>query len=314
MKQLESLRHGDLVSIVSPAYWLGSQELDAARTFLETRGFRVRISRQCYSRNGQFAGTDGERADAINAAFADQECSAILCAKGGYGTSRILAHIDFDLVGRNPKIFVGYSDITCLLNVIAQRCGFPTFHGPMGLDFTARKEVSSVDDLFRFLAGDVVDVCDYSPPEGSVLRAGEACDSIWGGNLSLIEGMIGTAYSCEFDGKILFFEEVDEALYRIDRALNHLFLTGSLHDLKGVLIGKTVGLGEDSAKFGISEAEVYRSVFNRLPVDCPVVMNMPFGHGPEKLTLPIGWPLSINARTTHVNIRTVDSVFRQPRL
>jgi muramoyltetrapeptide carboxypeptidase len=309
MCPLKPLEPGDLICIISPAGWYDVRKLDEACVFLSSRGFRVSVSPQSYTKNGQYAGTDRERAVAVHEAFSNRECKAIFCAKGGYGTMRILDLIDFELIRQNPRILVGFSDVTCLLNEISERCGFPTFHGPMVIDFAGEAGIPIADDLLQLLAGRRSELSSYKPSAGSVLRDGESTGIIAGGNLTLVQTMIGTAHAPSLTGRLFFFEEVNEALYRVDRTLNHLRMAGQFKELKGVLIGESINIEKSAATLGRSESEVYRDFFCTGNVEGPVVMNMPFGHGARNLPLPLGWPVTFRATPSRVTLDIGSGLF-----
>lgn len=309
MKKIPPLQQGDLISVVSPASWLDPGILRNACTALESRGFRVKVSGQSFTQYGQFAGADKARAQAINNAFADKNTRAIFCARGGYGTTRILKYLDFNTIASNPKIFVGYSDVTVLLNYIANNFGFPTFHGPMLIDMHNSNADEHIDNLLNFLAGTETFVSKYSSSQEVVLKCGEVEAPIFGGNLTMIEGVAGTKYFGDLSNSIFFFEDTGEMLYKIDRMLNHLRLLECFHDLSGVIIGKMADLNEEKRLFGKTLREIYSEYFCDAHSNIPVIMDAPFGHANAKRVVPLGFPVRLKVAASEVSISLANKLF-----
>lgn len=302
------LRKGDLISIVSPA----SAPLDASKVhhgarYFESLGYRVTISKNVFNVNGYLAGTDEERAEDLNQAFADKNVKAIICSRGGYGTPRILDKIDYELIRKNPKIFVGYSDITALQLAIFKRTGLVTFAGPMmavefgdesGPDgslrdkkidwFTEQKFFDIVTSHKRI--GVVKSHKDYRLSfQGKKKSTGR----LLGGNLSLITSILGTEYVPDFSGSVLLLEEVSEEPYSIDRMLTQLRLAGILNGVSAFALGQFTNCApEEPDKPHRTLDEVFRE--DLFSAGKPSVSNIPYGHLPVKLTLPIGVLVSID--------------------
>ena len=312
MRRLKPLSPGAKIKIISPASWLETEKLVSAEEVLRASGFRVEISAQSFLRKGSFAGSDEERAQAINRAFADPDVSAIICARGGYGCPRAYNYLDFDLIRANPKIFVGYSDITPLLNYIPQALGFPTFHGPMAIDFSGDHKEQTADTLVGVLSGIERTICNYKPITDDVIREGECFGALYGGNITMLSTSGGTAMFPKTENSILLIEDVSELLYKLDRYLNQFKQAGLFDSLSGLVIGKMVNRQEGARPFGKTEREIYSEYFCDERKSYPVIMCAPFGHAPEKRIVPIGWPLSVRVTFNQVLIQMPESPFCPP--
>ena len=289
-----SLKAGELIGVVSPARWLEDAKLQAAARVLEDAGFGVRIADQNHLRDGPFAGTDAQRARAIEEMFADTDVKAIVCARGGYGALRIADLLDYQIVRDNPKIFVGYSDITALLLAMNGQTDMVTYHGPMLVDMDDKPHADSIRHLIGTLTGDDVDpVSMRMTAAAQPLRAGEAEGRLVGGNLTILANLVGTRTDIDTAGAILFIEDVDEYLYNIDRLLVHLKRAGKLDRLAGLVMGSFTELKDSDTPFG-------RTVEEMVLEHCgdgafPIVKDFPTGHAPANLTLPIGATARIEA-------------------
>lgn len=297
------LKPGDLVAIISPA---GATESEAslaqAIVNVESLGLRVRRMPNLGQQWGYLGGTDEQRASDLNEAIRDREVKGIICLRGGYGTMRILPRLDYKALTKDPKVILGYSDITGLLNAFARKSGVVTFHGPIAeakfLGFEGenlRRAIMEGEELNLFpnptsLAGDPV----YPPLR--TIQSGKARGRLIGGNLSLIEPCAGTPYGPDFKDAILFLEDVAEAPYRVDRMLTSLWLRGELQKLNGIVFGdfrlprdEPIDPGPDS----FSMDQVFDNL--RTWVKCPIFCGLHAGHIRDKLTLPIGGLAEIDA-------------------
>ena len=220
--------------------------------------------------------------------FQDQEIKAIFCARGGYGSSRLLDKIHYDLIKKSSKIIVGYSDITSLLMAIHKKTGLVTFHGPM-IKGLASKDQSNWENLLRLLSSN--QPTELSLTEGTALTRGQAIGPLIGGNLSLICHLIGTDFMPSLDGCILFIEEKGEALYRIDRMLTHLSLTNRLKGISGLIAGRFEGCGQMST---INQLLMDIA----LDLDIPLISGVPVGHGQKNVALPLGIQAELDTNKT----------------
>ncbi len=292
---------GDTLGLVLPASLeFEASRIDLARRQLEALGFSVRLGTNVRNRSGSLAGSDEERARDVMAMFADPEIDGVICHRGGWGTPRVLPLLDYDLIRENPKVIIGFSDITALVNAIHLETGLVTFHGPNGatplrpytLDHF-RRAVMSTEPLgvLRNPPKREDELVNRSFPTVTV-RGGRASGPLVGGNLTLIASAMGTPWEIRTEGCILLLEDVDEALYRVDRMLTQLALGGKLARVAGVAFGVCSDCppGEGPA-FSLEELMEFH--LGRLGV--PVVAGLAFGHREQMMTLPIGLPATLDA-------------------
>ena len=252
---------------------------------LESLGFRVKIDPSVYGQYGYLSGTDKERADALNRAFADDTVDGVWCIRGGYGCIRMLDMIDWDMIAKHPKPFIGYSDITTLHTVLHERCGLCTFHGPMPQ--TSYFGGPMLDSLMHAITGnpDAALVNIDGSPLGK-LHGGSAEGMLVGGNLTLVAAGTGTRYDLDVRGKLLFLEDIGERTYVLDRYLHQLYMAGKLTECAGVILGGFTDCRVEYPEHGLTLEEVLRDVFDKVAV--PVITGLQAGHMREKLTLPLG--------------------------
>lgn len=274
------LRRGDVIGVVAPAGAVDEADLQAGIRCLETAGFRLQIGAGVRYRAGYLAGTDRQRAADLHEMFRASHVKAIIAARGGYGAGRLLPLIDPDIVRQHPKIFVGHSDITFLLNDVVQRAGLVSFHGPMVRGFEKRGD--AVEHLLSVLTGERT---RWHESAQAVIQPGTAEGRLAGGCLSAIVATLGTPYAIESQGCLLFLEDVNEKPYRIDRMLTHLRQAGVLDDVAGVIFGEMSGCtaSEDER---VSVRDVIAEAFAH--AQYPVAFGLPSGHGLGTLTLPLG--------------------------
>ncbi|MDP9127368.1 MAG: LD-carboxypeptidase [Pseudomonadota bacterium] len=287
------LKAGGTIGVVSPASWSEPDTLARLTGLLESLGYQVVIHQQNYLRYGRLAGTDAARAEALMDMFTDPTIDAILCARGGVGGSiRIAEALDYRLIKRNPKPFVGFSDITFLLQAITKRCGFVTYHGPVGLWLTRGHDPKTLDELFLMI-GSARKPYNLHISSVQCLRPGRAEGRLVGGNMTLLQALIGTPYDWSGKDAILFLEDVDEVLYKLDRTLRHFRLAGKLKDVRAVLVGEMAGLtdGDSEKPFGRSLTQILTDIF---PPGIPLGMNFPCGHSSYLTTLPVGAPVELS--------------------
>ncbi len=289
------LRRGSRVVLLAPAGpLLERDDLMRAQELCRALDYVPSLGRHAAARHGYFAGTDDERLADLNAALADPTVDAIWCLRGGYGVTRILDRVDFDALARAPKAIIGFSDITALLVAVTRTTGLVTFHGP-----TARQAMPAFSrwHFERVLASDEPPGrLGRIPPPTTVLvpkehrivtlYGGVAEGPLIGGNLTLLQCVIGTAFFPDLTGAILFLEDVGEDLYRIDRMLSHLRITGALARLAGVAIGHFTERKRhmNDGAFGLDE--ILTHYFH--PLGIPVAYGFPIGHIDQQWTLPLG--------------------------
>ena len=259
-------------------------------TLIEERGYRVRVSKHAldrHSENAYLAGTDADRAADLNGLFADPEVRAIFASRGGYGSSRLLPFLDWEMIQANPKPFVGYSDLTSLHTVFSRKPGFPTVHGAMLL--TLMKSDERARDLFwRTLESpEPLGILPADPQGMNTVCGGIVEGNLTGGCLTLLAHLCGTPYAPDFTDKIVLIEDVGEAVYRADRLLTQLKLSGLLEAAAGFVIGHITGWkGQEGDESRNDPETLWRDTFAELGK--PTISGFPFGHEPNPLTLPLG--------------------------
>ncbi len=273
-----AIRAGDTIGIAAPASPFDRQALERGIAVIKSMGYRVKIPENCFNRQGYLAGSDTERAESLMGLFSDESVRAIFCARGGFGSLRLLPLLDFGTVAAKPKIVVGFSDITALLVAIYNRCGMVTFHGPLvtTLGNDSEKTCAALIDALassRHLT--------LKPSKCVVLNPGNASGPLIGGNLTTMCHLLGTPYEPRLDGHLLFFEDRGEAPYRIDRMLCQLNLGGYLDRVAGVILGSFRDCGPLEDIYAIVK-EVFRHK------DVPVLAGFDMGHETDNLTVPIG--------------------------
>jgi muramoyltetrapeptide carboxypeptidase len=288
------LKAGDTIAITSPAgaVWDEAQ-VEKFSNILKGFGFNVVLGNTLKLKTGYFAGTDEERAKELNDLFANKNIKGIFCMKGGWGCARILNLLDYKMIALNPKVLIGFSDITTLLNAIYAKTGLVTFHGPVGNsgwnEWTSSifKSVVMNGEQTAFPTGPNVEDMTITINKGTVKG------TLVGGNLTVISSLIGSGYLPDWKGKILFLEETKEEPYRIDRMLTQLKLAGVLKQLKGVAIGKFVKCEAEEPQKAFNYMQVLEQHFRLLTV--PVFYGLMTGHIENKLTLPVGAEVSLDA-------------------
>ena len=298
------LEYGDTIGIVAPASAPPDpKSIDRSVAALERLGFRAKLAANVRKRRGFLAGTDRERAGDLMRMFHDPGVKSILCARGGYGSSRLLPLLDYGAIRVHPKILVGYSDITSLHCALLKKSNLVSFHGPMlnsdfvkehCPDFTQQgflrtlMQPSPAGSISRGYPGKTV----------SILRPGRATGALVGGNLCLLCAALGTPYLPSFKNRILFFEDLGEAPYRFDRMLTQLLSAGLLQQVAGVAIGVNRNCKDPKAPKAKEYRQTLEDVLRErlLPLKVPAVMGLPFGHIRWNATLPLGIRATLDAR------------------
>lgn len=282
------LQPGDLIALVGPSGPAPRERLEVGIAYLEGRGYRVRPGRHLFARHHYLAGTDQQRAEDLGEAFADPQVRAVFCARGGYGTGRLLDRIDYAAVAADPKIVLGFSDTTGLHLALQARCGLVCFTGGLvSMDLAGERDPFTEEWLWRTLTSKTPLGALPLGEEFRVLRPGWAAGPLRGGCLSLLCSLMGTEYVPELKGAILLLEDVDEYPYRLDRMLNHLRLAGVLEHIGGLVLGQfkdcfkpeEMGHSPDLAEMVMELTE---------GLDLPVVTGVPYGHFKRRLVLPLG--------------------------
>ena len=303
MQKPPALLVGDTIAFCAPSGFLDSVRMSLAKTRLEEKGFHIIREDSIYRRWGYLAGTDAQRASELMSYFKDKSVRAIFPGTGGYGSTRILSMLDYDIIKSNPKIFIGFSDITALHIAFNQLANLITFHTPNPMyGLGSKKGLDPISELYFWsllmnsndytyeipfdLYGDSLKVQTMVP--------GIASGKLVGGNLSLICSTMGSVYEVKTMGSILFIEDVGEAPYRIDRYLSELKLAGKLDLVNGIIIGRfsrrETEAPDRSTDFQMHQ--VFQQYFSKMKV--PVIFNFPSGHGSKNVSLPLGCIVEIN--------------------
>ncbi len=292
------LQLGDLIGLVSPASTPSSSEkIEKAVRYLESLGYRVKIGTHALAEHGYLAGTDAQRAADLNEMLNDKNVKAIIALRGGYGTPRLLPLVDYRAAARNPKIIVGYSDLTALQLAMFKKARLVTFSGPMAaVEMWNSIDPFTEENFWSLLTEPAKRVLSNPINQPAVsLRNGKARGRILGGNLALVVSTIGTPFLPDLSKSILIVEDIDEAPHRVDRMLMHMENAGILKRIGGLIYGQfTDCVPSDPSKPHLTVEEVLRDFAHR--VKTPVLSGFQYGHIPKKLTIPLGIRIELNVR------------------
>ena len=298
------LKKGDTIGLIAPGYAIHSSVLEEAKKTLRSMGFKPYHTNRVLGNHGYLSNTDEERATDLNEMFSNPKINGILCARGGYGCTRIMKMIDYENIVRNPKTFIGFSDITALLNGIHQKTGLVTFHGPVGSTLNDPYSIRQLENVVMFPKEklEIENIKLLKPElttnpefERYTITEGSATGKIVGGSLTLINALIGTADEIDFTDAIVCIEDVEEAPYRIDRMLTQLIEGKTFNKAAGILFGVCAGCNESTNPISFSLKEV---IMDRIkPLGIPAMYGMSFGHVENNFTFPIGTKAAMNATT-----------------
>lgn len=290
------LQPGDIAGIVAPAYKIDPAYLIEAKKLLSSWGLKVQLASNLNSRFSQFSGDDKERLNALQEVLDNPDVKCIFCARGGYGTSRIIDRINLAAFKQNPKWLIGFSDITILLSRIFLE-NIAVIHGPMPLNFNEKNSARSMAILKGFLFDGIYPEIRFK--SNSPNKTGTTKGLLVGGNLSMLIHSIGTSTEVNMEEKILFIEDTDEKLYKIDRMIIHLKRAGVLDRLKGLIIGHFSGT-ENSDIFGQNLNEIILT--NTEKYDFPICFNAPVGHIMPNFPMIIGKKIQLNVMDHEASI------------
>ncbi|MFH5833888.1 LD-carboxypeptidase [Halalkalibaculum sp. DA384] len=285
------LSKGNTIGLISPGFIIPERDrYGEIQETLQNLGFEIQVGKHALNRHGYFAGKDRERASDLNRMFRDPGIDAIIPFRGGWGSNRILQYIDFDAIGENPKPLIGFSDITTLLLSIYAKTGLVTFHGPVGksewTDFTYRHFRTAVMQCEGF------SLQNPAVQPSIPIRTGRAEGPLLGGNLSVLTSMLGSEYLPDFEGAILFLEDVGEDVYRIDRMLTQLKLNGIFDQIGGLVFGQCTNCTPGNS-YSFSLEEILDD--HILPLNIPACRGAMIGHIDNMFTLPVGLPATLDA-------------------
>lgn len=286
----KSLKIGDKIGIVATARKIEMHEIEAAISVFESWELNVELGKNILAQDRQFAGTDEQRVEDLQSMLDNQEIKAIVCARGGYGTIRLLPKLDFTAFLKSPKWIVGYSDVTALHAHLNQNLGVQSLHAIMPLNFPKDKsENQATISLKKALFGEQN---FYEIDNHKLNRQGRVVGEIIGGNLSVLYSIAGTKYDINTSGKILVLEDLDEYLYHIDRMMMNLKLGGKLENLKALIIGGMSDMNDNTVPFGKTAYEIIFKVVNEYQY--PVCFNFPIGHIENNYTVKLGSKIELD--------------------
>jgi muramoyltetrapeptide carboxypeptidase len=286
MQQAPLLKFGDTIYILSTARKMTLLELQPSISIIESWGLKVMIGQTIGAEENQFAGNDQLRSDDFNHAVHHPEVKAILCARGGYGTVRIVDHLDWNALQKNLKWIIGYSDVTTI-HSHANRMGLQTLHATMPVNFSTNSEESLSTLKEALFTGSV----DYADIQLKHLRPGRVDGEVVGGNLSILYSLLGSPSSINTKGKILFIEDLDEYLYHIDRMMMNLKRNGYFSKLKGLIIGGMSDMNDNAIPFGKPALEIIMEHVEEY--DFPVVYDFPVGHLDDNRAIIVGSKITL---------------------
>ena len=296
------LKKGATVAFISPGSFLDDEGLEKAVNNVEDLGCKVQLSKNIRMQRGFLAGTDQQRLDDLHWAFSNKSVDAIWCARGGYGCSRLLTKINYGLIKNNPKILIGYSDVTALINAIHQETGLVTFHGPVAAsDFTDFTQQHLKAILMKGEENHVIKLPETteSTIEQLSFHPQKIKGVLAGGNLSLLAAMAGTDYAVDFNNKIAFIEDIGEKPYRIDRMLTQLRQACNLEKACAIALGDFSDCdSKEPNSLTLKETLTDRLQFKKLPVG----YRFPFGHTSDHCTLPIGTKVELDVEGMKIKL------------
>ncbi|OEY73540.1 S66 peptidase family protein [Salegentibacter salarius] len=299
----QGLKEGDTVGVVSPSSAIFETEpYEIAKENLEAMGLKVKFGDFVKGRYGHLAGTDEERAGELNEMFRDENIQAVMALRGGSGAARILDKLDYETIKNNPKIFIGYSDITALHLAIYEKTGLVSFHGPLAVSTWN----SFSFDYFKRLLFDKEKITFTNPTDKGdnlvqienrirTIREGEASGRLIGGNLSVLTGIMGSEYfPTDWEGNILYLEDVGEQIYAVDRMMSQLQLGGVLDKISGFVFGKCTSCNPGGSGYGSLTMEEVIDHYIK-PLNIPAFSGAMIGHIDDNVTIPNGLKAKINA-------------------
>jgi muramoyltetrapeptide carboxypeptidase len=278
-----SLGPGSSIALVAPSSSFEAGPYEKGVQILQAAGYEVVSGKSIFKKDSYLAGTDLERLQDLTQAVLDPKIEAIICIRGGYGSGRLLPRIPFSDFSRNPKLFIGHSDITFLHLGLMSRARWTTFHGPNLIDMSQMPE--RAESVLKALSGQAS--YEWVFDRDQVLRSGTVNGRVLGGNLSCLAHLVGTPYMPDMDGALLLIEDCGEALYRLDRMMNHLKLAGILARLGAILLGEFTGCAENT--------DICTMIMDLVrEYNFPVVHSLPFGHGPHNEVIAFGPPFVLD--------------------
>lgn len=272
------LKPGDKIGVVAPASPFDRKAFRQGLKVLEKMGFVPHVPEGVFRKKRYLAGTDAERAEGIHSLFREKSVQGIICARGGYGSLRLLTLLDYMTIRKNPKVFLGFSDATALLTVFYNRCGLVCFHGPMVTTLAGATQKARKAFYGAVAAAEKIRL---TSKQGVVIRAGRASGPVLGGNLTTLTYLLGTPFTPVFKDHILILEEINEAPYRLDRMLTQMKIAGCFQGIAGMVLGAFKNCGRKRDLYEMA-AEIFQDA------TFPILAGFDFGHVRSNPTIPIG--------------------------
>lgn len=310
LRKPEHLKLGDTIGLITPGSYISDEGLQTAVSNLENLGFKVKFSKHIRAKKGFIAGTDVQRLEDFHNMFTDNSVKGIWCARGGYGCGRLLPQIDYKLIKKNPKVFIGYSDITALLQAIHCKTGLVCFHGPVGAstftDYTV-KHLQAIlmspkpEKNYKIEVAKANQEQTDKAYQTTVIRPGKAKGKLIGGNLSLLASLAGTDFQLDVKDKLLFIEDIGEKPYRIDRMLTQLRQSCKLETAAGIALGVFADCEADEDDLSLSLMETLEGQLNDLNI--PIIYGLSFGHIADQCTFPIGLEATLDTSEQTITLK-----------
>ncbi len=305
----KALAPGDTIGLITPSSSITEEKLEKAIANMELLGLKVKLGKHIKAINGYLAGTDEQRLEDLHNMFADDEVDGIWCIRGGYGVGRILPKINYKLIKKNPKVLIGFSDITALLLAVHQKTGLICFHGPVASsdfsDYTV-KQLKGVlmNPEISYTIGHAKDSDDSKDKayHSKVIRAGKAKGELSGGNLTLLAAAIGTGFQPKFKNKLVFIEDIGERPYRLDRMFTQILQSTDLDKAAGIVLGVFEDCEAKEGDRSLSLMEMFEDRLGHL--NLPIIYGLSFGHIKNHMTLPVGIEAELD--TTKRTIRLLE--------
>lgn len=300
MQRPSKLKLGDTIALITPGSPITQEKLNKTLVNMKTMGLEVKYNPSILARHGYLAGTDEQRLSDLHQFFADPTVKAIWCIRGGYGCPRLLPKIDYKLIKNNPKILIGYSDVTALLAAITEKSKLITFHAPMTASTFTPFTIKNLKAVLMEAKDNwIIDANGFENGQ-YIIQPGQATGCLVGGNLSLLCALVGTPYEIDFKDKIVFIEEIGEKPYRIDRMLTQLRQATNIKKSAAIVLGVFEGC---NPKKGDDSLSLKETLTDRLAdLGMPVYYGFPTGHISDQCTLPVGGKAHFNTSTGQLNL------------
>jgi muramoyltetrapeptide carboxypeptidase len=295
----QKLKQGNTIGLVTPGSYISEKELGDCINNLQSLGLKTVYNESILNKTGYFSGNDDQRAGELMEMFSGKDVDGIMCARGGYGCSRILPLLDYDVIENNPKILIGYSDITALLYGIYSKTGLVCFHGPVGISTFNEFSTNYLKNVLISPQYNLqlISSPEENKPEPITITNGKAEGELVGGNLSVAVSLIGTEYDIDTENKIIFLEETTEEPYRVDRMLTQMLMSGKFDEASGIALGVFDNCEQKKENPSFENSfSLIEVLFDRLSgLGIPVVYGLSFGHIKNKFTLPFGIKAELNS-------------------